>query len=1560
MKRWMIVLFAVVAAAMPLMADTEKVGGYTWTYSINGDEVEILGPVDRYLSMDFHSSAISPDPIGAVTIPSTLGGKPVTSIGEAAFSGCTNLTSVTIPDSVTSIGWYAFDGCSRLKRVTIPDSVTYIADTAFIGCRKLFNTKTISGVSLVDGWAVGTAGTLPGALNLTGVRGIGEGAFSGCSGLTSVMIPDSVTRIGPRAFEKCTGLTSVTIGNGVMGIGTEAFSRCSGLTSVTIGSSVTSIGYRAFYCCSGLTSVTIPDSVTRIGEGAFSDCSGLTSVTIGNGVTNIGRHAFEYCKKLTNVTIPDVVTSIGTEAFWCCSSLTNVVIGSGVKSLDSYSYVYATSPRYYGGMFEYCSSLTSVTIPNSVTNIGNFAFRGCGGLRYIYVSPGDSGRIKWLMSGSGIKVSSVNFIEMAHVVFAANGGNVDEANRDVALGCEVGSLPTPMRTGYTFKGWWTSAIGGTQISSSTIVTDNVTYYAHWTISQYTVTYDANGGTGGTVEEQDYETSITAPTVTRIGYTFAGWYPALQATVPASNVTYTAQWDVNQYTVTFDANGGTGGKSEKQDYGMSLAAPTVTRIGYTFAGWNPAFPGSVPASNVTYTAQWDVNQYTVTFDANGGMGGKIWKQNYGTAIVAPTVTREWCDFNGWSPAVAATVPANDVTYTAQWRWWGDSIPASAMGGETMKQLYPGDYAHMTTVVLEDGVTELPKEFFNGCDNVTSVTLPSTLVEFGIDDLPSKIKASLAYDVNGFKVYNNWILDYKNRNASALTIPDGIVGIGRGAFAEMYDLETVTMPESLRNIAMGAFEGCTYIKNLQFMSGLRHVGPMAFRECSSLLWVTFVDGVENIGTNAFEGCWQMQSVRLPYTMTNIGDMAFSGCGNIRGVTVPSHVKTMQELFPASYTKIETAEVADGENTVMEGMFAGCTALRSGATQNDMSMIPDSVTRIGARAFKDCTSLTAFVVPDSVTEMGASVFSGCTALWNVTLSRNLSALPDYAFYGCSMLETMVVPASVTYLGNRFFSGSSAPTSGCNALYYLCTNAPACHSDAYAAIAGGVTTYVLQDSRSWDGRQGSRVLPPSWNGYAITYWTPNRFDVTFDANGGRFGAAGSTTWSEQQITDTIYALPSTEPTMSGWVFDGWWTEKASGTEVKYMTVVTLTHAHTLYAHWRPLGEEMTVTFNPNGGSVSPTSKTVTYDSTYGDLPTPVRTGEGYTYTFDGWFTDASGGTQVTSATKVPITDAQTLYAHWTVVANPAPEPEPVTPDPVTPDPVTPDPVTPDPDPTPTNEVEEVVYGGVVKNVSFSKAQTAVGALYDAKGNLIGMVELKFGKTNLKKGTVKVSGMATMIIDSKAKKVSAKAANVNVADTAAGIPTALAFKAPIGDMELALNADGSFTLKNGAYEMVGAVKEGNKPLRKVGIGGALAKSQMKFNVKMDGVPDFGTDGTLLEAALPVDEPVYVTGGLRWSFDKAASLKYKKNKATGAYELLGLDDPKKPNLSGMKLSYTAKTGQFKGSFKLYATNEATTPAGKSPKLKAYTVNVIGFVVDGVGYGSAALKKPAATWSVTVK
>ena len=345
---------------------------------------------------------------GNIDIPATIEynetSYPVTSIGNFAFSGCTSLTSINIPNSVTSIGEFSFGNCSGLTNIAIPSSVTSIGMGAFSEC----NGLTSVDISNLESWcnlSFSDPETNPlyyaHHLFLNGeeikylvipnnVTNIGDFSFECLTNLVSVNIPNSVTSIGEYSFGECSGLNSVIIPSSVTSLGVGAFCDCSGLTSIVIPNSVTSIE-NAFGGCTSLISVTIPNSVTSIAD-AFRGCTSLTSVTIPNSVTNMD-YAFYGCTSLTSIAIPNSVTSID-HTFYGCTSLTSVTIPNSVTSIDHTFYgctslTSITIPNNVTTIEQYsfadCSSLTSVAISNSVTSIKSFAFQGCSALPSITI-----------------------------------------------------------------------------------------------------------------------------------------------------------------------------------------------------------------------------------------------------------------------------------------------------------------------------------------------------------------------------------------------------------------------------------------------------------------------------------------------------------------------------------------------------------------------------------------------------------------------------------------------------------------------------------------------------------------------------------------------------------------------------------------------------------------------------------------------------------------------------------------------------------------------------------------------------------------------------------------------------------------------------------------------------------------------------------------------------------------------------------------------------------------------------------------------------------------------
>ena len=247
------------------------------------------------------------------------------------------------------------------------------------------------------------------------------------------------------------------------------------------------------------------------------------------------------------------------------------------------------------------------------------------------------------------------------ITFDTNGGSeIAPITQD--YGTEITAPDNPTRKGYTFKGW-------DKEIPETMPAENITVKAQWEINQYTITFDTNGGSEIAPITQDYGTEITAPAnPTRKGYTFKRWDKEIPETMPAENITVKAQWEINQYTITFDTNGGSEIAPITQDYGTKITAPdNPTRKGYTFKGWDKEIPKTMPAENITVKAQWEINQYTITFDTNGGSEIAPITQDYGTEITAPAdPTRKGYTFKGWDKEIPETMPAENITITARWK------------------------------------------------------------------------------------------------------------------------------------------------------------------------------------------------------------------------------------------------------------------------------------------------------------------------------------------------------------------------------------------------------------------------------------------------------------------------------------------------------------------------------------------------------------------------------------------------------------------------------------------------------------------------------------------------------------------------------------------------------------------------------------------------------------------------------------------------------------------------------------------------------------------------------
>ena len=498
----------------------EIVGDYKYAYTVNDGKATItkfLGPVDSEGNVDSTNNG----PYN-ITIPDKLGGCPVTGLGDHSFAAypisirdnyknplCSNIHSVTIPQSVTSIGYEAFCYCKNLQSLTLEGSIESMGDGAFAYCTSLTTFPLVGNI-----------------------KKIGKYAFYNCDNLENVTIPDSVTSIGDHAFQYCDVLGNVTIPQSITSIGDEAFDSCIHLklTTPSLGEKLQTIGDRAFYYC-GLNEVTIPQSVTSIGDGAFSKCYGLRSLTIKDAATSIGNFAFNNCSSLKTLKLGEHITTIGDGAFYYCYVLDNVTIPQSVTSIGDYA-------------FKYCNYLSTITIPEKVEKIESRTFDDCKHLESITLPAGLTSFEASLDNcptdcviyynndehtaderfGSHDVLKGRKLLCLCNVTFDANGGELNDKGGNPTDHAVVSSYKTqkinaddlkaisdPTRAGYNFTGWYTANNHPFNVDEITTkdMTEDITFYAHWAPVYHPLTV-----TGGTATvEKDGQPLVIDPVVT---------------------------------------------------------------------------------------------------------------------------------------------------------------------------------------------------------------------------------------------------------------------------------------------------------------------------------------------------------------------------------------------------------------------------------------------------------------------------------------------------------------------------------------------------------------------------------------------------------------------------------------------------------------------------------------------------------------------------------------------------------------------------------------------------------------------------------------------------------------------------------------------------------------------------------------------------------------------------------------------------------------------------------------------------------------------------------------
>ena len=577
---------------------------------------------------------------------------PLKKLFESSYASITN---VVIGEGIERLPNDFFDGCVSLQRVILPKSLVVVDDIENVAFGLQWEVR--GGYKLYGGWLFGYTDDAEGEIpDADSIYGIANGALEGCTALTNLVFSENAV---------------------LKYVGTNAFKGCTELQSLVLPPSLEDIGDEAFMGCSYLDNVIVPGSVKRVGARAFKNCTGFTGALIEYGVESLGDEAFYGDWRISEVDIPSSVTNIGVSAFGGDSSIIRVGLRGDVRKVSEIFSNYAIlreatvkegDGAIVDGLFEGCAELADVHfLGNSpeLANDGRNIYGGTPETLTTYVATTSTGwdgtkgshslPQAWPLAGNRRSIAQWD-LPTYLVLFDSNGGTLGVQSTYQYSERKFTLPPEPVQTGYKFAGWWTKPVGGLRVTGDTVFIEGVyrTLYAHWTKGRW-VFLDPNGGT----VENEFVTYIeqteygVLPTPVRTGYAFDGWsYNG--KTVLATDELLTdedhvlkADWRKNKYTVTFDANFGDGGGVYELEYDSAIVPPVVVREGYMFLGWSPEVAATVPASNVTYAAQWKLNEYRVSlFVGNGEEGSQLGVTHGAKVGDIALPTRDGYVFGGW--------------------------------------------------------------------------------------------------------------------------------------------------------------------------------------------------------------------------------------------------------------------------------------------------------------------------------------------------------------------------------------------------------------------------------------------------------------------------------------------------------------------------------------------------------------------------------------------------------------------------------------------------------------------------------------------------------------------------------------------------------------------------------------------------------------------------------------------------------------------------------------------------------------------------------------------------
>ncbi len=579
-----------------------------------------------------------------------------------------------------------------------------------------------------------------------------------------------------------------------------------------------------------------------------------------------------------------------------------------------------------------------------------------------------------------------------------------------------------------------------------------------------------------------------------------------------------------------------------------------------------------------------------------------------------------------------------------------------------------YFTYTFTVMDDETYEFldySKTTPNFNDNEIGV-LPFEIPSFVNDYVNSRVAKSTGLQIN---IGNGKVTGYSGED-SIVVIPsyvdidngDGtyssvkITGLDAGAFRNNTTIQGVMLSDFITEIPDSAFEGCTSLRDI-LIPNLTSIGNRAFYDCTSLSTLTIPIDVVSLGNNAF---YNVSKVNITAVNKNVALAALnSGVKNLvlNISAINNEIKDTVLVAPSSMSSFEIRGErkqyenlrikSDADKTTINGInFVDCAQIPMELHSSTVDLNQTSVSTPGycmILAANNC-NMNLFGTNQMISSTGNAMVCGNLMLDNSNSNVQASLQVSGNIYICGSMTNQNQYLNLTN-GNIIRITQEQFNQYINGVYKLVYDANGGsvsenEKTGYSGVAVGTLPIPTRTGYTFAGwytapDDGTMVTPSSsfTSSSTVTiyaHWAANEYIVEFNANGG-----SSVNPSSKTVTYNNNYGVLADATKAGCTLEGWYTSASGGTKITENTNVTIAANQTLYAHWA--NNTYTVTYNANGGSVSPMRKQVTYDDTYGSLAIPTRTG----YTFTGWYTDV--GTQITENTKVAIASAHTIYAYWT-----------------------------------------------------------------------------------------------------------------------------------------------------------------------------------------------------------------------------------------------------------------------------------------------------------------------------